>query len=126
IKPTYNEAALLEQVQVHIRGAASATTFVANIDYDERGRRTRIDYNNGTYTEYFYDSLTFRLTRLRTKRSADAKRLQDLFYFYDPVGNITTVRDEAQQEVFFNDEQVTPRQDFTYDAVYRLIEATGR
>jgi RHS repeat-associated protein len=126
ITPTYNEAGLLEQVQVQSPGALPATTFVSNIDYDEKGRRTRIDYSNGTFTEYFYDPLTFRLTRLRTKRSADNKRLQDLFYFYDPVGNITTVRDEAHEDVFYDDQQVTPTQDFVYDALYRLIEATGR
>jgi RHS repeat-associated protein len=126
LKPTYNEAGFVEAIEVWIQSASAWTAFVTNIDYDEKGRRTRIDYENGTYTEYFYDPLTFRLTRLRTTRSADSKRLQDLFYFYDPVGNITTVRDEAHEDVFYNDQQVTPTQDFVYDPLYRLIEATGR
>ena len=132
LRPTFNEAGQLETVHVRIRGATDGngdpmwTAFVTGIAYDEKGRRTRIDYGNGTFTEYFYDPLTFRLTRLRTMRSSDGAKLQDLFYFYDPVGNITTIRDDAQQDVFFAGQQVTPTQEFEYDAIYRLISATGR
>ena len=113
LRPTYNEAGFLEAVDARLRGATDAngapvwTAFVTAIAYDEKGRRTRIDYGNATFTEYFYDALSFRLTRLRTTRSSDAKRLQDLFYFYDPVGNITTIRDDAHPEVFFAGQQVT-------------------
>ena len=42
--PSYNEANLLERVDVNIRGAEAQTAFVTNIDYDAKGRRTRIDY----------------------------------------------------------------------------------
>jgi hypothetical protein len=37
---------------------------VANIDYDAKGQRQRIDYKNGASTFYSYDPLTFRLTHL--------------------------------------------------------------
>ena len=37
---------------------------VANIDYDAKGQRLRIDYKNGASTFYGYDPLTFRLTQL--------------------------------------------------------------
>ena len=132
LRPTFNVAGLLEAVHTPIRGATDGngapvwTPFVAGIVYDEKGRRTRIDYGNGTFTEYFYDPLSFRLTRLRTTRSGDGAKLQDLFYFYDPVGNITTIRDDAQQDVFFAGQQVTPTQELAYDPIYRLISATGR
>ena len=62
IEPTYNEAGLVTTIDARLQGAITWTAFVTNIDYDEEGRRTRIDYDNGTYTEYFYDPLTFRLT----------------------------------------------------------------
>jgi RHS repeat-associated protein len=52
--------------------------------------------------------------------------LQDLKYTYDPVGNITSIRDDAQQTIFFRNKKVEPSAEYTYDAVYRLIEATGR
>ncbi|WP_437589009.1 RHS repeat domain-containing protein [Sorangium sp. So ce1000] len=126
IKPTYNEASLLERIQVRVRGAAAWTTFVDNIDYDAKGQRERIDYGNGTSTVYTYDPLTFRLARLRTTRSSDGAVLQNLTYTYDPVGNIVEINDSAQQTVFFNNAVVSPNAQYIYDAVYRLIEATGR
>src|SRR4029077_3813370 len=71
-RPEFNEANLLEAVSVRLRGAPNATPFVTNIDYDVKGRRSLIEYGNGVRTEYSYDLLTFRLTRLRTLRSADS------------------------------------------------------
>jgi hypothetical protein len=53
-------------------------------------------------------------------------QLQNLHYTYDPVGNIIRVRDAAQQRIFFENKYVDPSSDYTYDASYRLIEATGR
>ncbi|NUQ48584.1 MAG: hypothetical protein HUU27_01495 [Phycisphaerae bacterium] len=126
IKPTYNEAGLLERVEARIRDAAGWTTFVDDIDYDTKGRRERIDHGNGTSTAYTYDPLTFRLTRLKTTRNTDSAVLQNLTYTYDPVGNITEIGDSAQQTVFFNNAVVTPATRYVYDAIYRLIEATGR
>lgn len=124
IRPTFNEANLLERVEANLRGADEATTFVANIDYNAKGQREVIAYGNGVTTAYAYDEETFRLTRLHTKRGDDA--LQDLYYAYDPVGNITSIRDEAQQTLYFNNQVVEPHAAYTYDAIYRLIQATGR
>ncbi|WP_437710025.1 SpvB/TcaC N-terminal domain-containing protein [Sorangium sp. So ce448] len=126
IKPTYNEAGLLERVEARIRGAVAWTTFVDDIDYDAKGQRERIEYGNGTSTAYTYDPLTFRLSRLKTTRSSDSAVLQNLTYVYDPVGNIVEIGDSAQQTVFFNNAVVSPSAQYVYDAVYRLIEATGR
>jgi RHS repeat-associated protein len=61
---------------------------------------------------------------LRTLRGEHA--LQDLSYTFDPVGNITDLRDDAQQTIFFRNRAVEPNAGYTYDALYRLIEATGR
>ncbi|WP_437575045.1 RHS repeat-associated core domain-containing protein [Sorangium sp. So ce887] len=52
--------------------------------------------------------------------------LQNLTYVYDPVGNIVEIGDSAQQTVFFNNDVVSPSAQYVYDAVYRLIEGTGR
>src|SRR5262249_48865158 len=35
-------------------------------------------------------------------------------------------RDDAQQTIYFNNLVVTPQADYTYDAIYRLINAEGR
>ncbi|UQA60396.1 SpvB/TcaC N-terminal domain-containing protein [Polyangium aurulentum] len=126
MKPVYNEASLLEKVEVRIRGAATWTTFVDDMDYDAKGQRGRIAYGNGVITEYSYDPLTFRLTRIKTTRTSDAALLQDLRYTYDPVGNIVEIADLAQSDIYYNNEHVKPVWKYEYDAIYRLIEATGR
>ena len=53
-------------------------------------------------------------------------QVQNLHYTFDPAGNITHIRDDAQQTVYFRNKRVEPSNDYTYDAIYRLIEATGR
>ncbi len=146
IRPGYNEANLLERVDANLQGASSNglpvwTPFVTNIDYDAKGQRQRIDYGNGVSTFYEYDPLTFRLIQLRTRRNAIAFpgdcpqppesgwpgcQVQNLRYTYDPAGNITHIRDDAQQRVFFSNQRIEPNATYTYDATYRLIEATGR
>lgn len=146
IRPGYNEAGLLERLEVMLRGASDNgqpawTPFVTNINYDAKGRRVQIDYGNGARTSYAYDPLTFRLARQLTRRNAAAFpddcpqpppagwpgcQVQNLHYTYDPAGNITRIRDDAQQMVYFRNQRVEPGADYTYDACYRLIEAAGR
>ena len=53
IRPTYNEAGLLDKVEARVRGAAAWTPFVDNIDYDAKGQREKM--------AYVYDAL-YRLT----------------------------------------------------------------
>lgn len=125
MRPGYNEANLLERIEANLRKAPTPTTFVADIDYKANGQRERIQYGNGAVAEYRYDRLTFRLTNLKTTRPV-AEHVQNLHYTYDPVGNITDIRDEAQQSMFFRNKRVEPSASYTYDPIYRLIEATGR
>lgn len=136
-RPTYNEASLLNKVEVHLGGADTATPFVTNIDYNARGQRTLIRYASGVETTYTHDKNTFRLTNVTTTRTTgqnefasqiflSADHVQDLSYTYDPAGNITRIEDAALPIVFHAGEQVEPVCDYTYDAVYRLIEASGR
>jgi RHS repeat-associated protein len=151
IQPTYNEANLLERIHAwldqnaepaHLLDPATASLqAVTNIDYNAKGQRILIDYGNGARTTHTYDPLTFRLARLLTRRSALAFpndcpaspsaswpgcQVQNLHYSYDPVGNIIHIRDDAQQTIYFRNKRVEPSADYTYDAMYRLIEATGR
>jgi RHS repeat-associated protein len=126
ILPRYNEASLLAQLDAHLRGASAATGFVSKIDYNAKGQRKRIEYGNGTLTEYRYDPDTFRMTSLATRRPAVNARLQALSYTYDPAGNIVHIHDDAQQTIYFSNAVVEPHADYVYDAVYRLIEAAGR
>jgi RHS repeat-associated protein len=135
--PTFNEANLLEKVDVKLRGAATPTSFVTTINYSAKGQRQLIAYGNGAKTVYEYDALTLRLTRLLTTRPtsvnglgsqlfADPVVVQDLRYTSDPAGNIIHIEDAALKTIFHNGQEVEPICDYTYDAIYRLIEAKGR
>ena len=141
VRPSYNEANLLEQIEANLRGSSTATQFITNIDYNAKGQRTLVEYKNGVQTEYEYDALTFRLAHLLTKRDAAKFRddcpnppksgwpgcnVQNLRYTYDPAGNSTSIRDDAQQTIYFDNKRVEPSGDYVYDAIYRLIEARGR
>ncbi len=136
-RPAFNEANLLNTVEVNVRGAEKATPFVDNIDYNAKGRRTLIEYANDTQTEYEYDAQTFRLIHLQTTRPtgrngltsqlfANDTVIQDLYYTYDPAGNIMQIEDRALRTIFHNSQLVEPICTCTYDALYRLVEAHGR
>jgi len=163
IQLVFNEANLLERVDVWLErtiepaalldpnAEAPSPVGVANIDYDAKGQRLRIEYKNGATTRYRYDPETFRLVHLYTRRGAAFAEdcdnstpppptiaapnippqgkscgLQNLHYTYDPAGNITHIQDDAQQTVYFRNKRVEPSNDYVYDALYRLIQATGR
>jgi YD repeat-containing protein len=138
---TFNAANLLERVDVNLRGVQRNgqpvwTPFIRNINYDAKGQRTLVQYANGAKTAYDYDDKTFRLMHLKTARASsqnglaaqifkNAGIIQDLRYTYDPAGNITRIEDTALKTVFNANQQVNPFCDYTYDALYRLIEAEG-
>jgi RHS repeat-associated protein len=148
--PTFDKANLLQQLKVKLSGSEVLKSFVENIDYDAKGQRAQIDYNNGASTLYRYDPQTFRLTWLYTRRrrtpppgtatsrkicetsrdpslsKVPAGGLQNLQFTYDPVGNICHIHDGAQEVIFFNGQVVPARCDYVYDPSYRLIAASGR
>jgi RHS repeat-associated protein len=135
MQPVYNEANLLEKLDGWLKRPEPAKIlapgsadqhFVTNLDYDAKGQRLLVEYGNRVKTEYAYDPLTLRLTNLRTTRLTGQSRLQDLSYAYDPGGNLTQIQDGAQQTIYFNNQVVTPDNHYTYDSVYRLINAEGR
>ena len=116
----YDKGGLLQKV------LKDQVEHVTNITYNAKGQRKNIYYGNNTKTRYYYDSLNFRLTRLLTTRNMGQDILQDLNYEYDAVGNIVEITDDAQQIHYFNNQVIAPVATFEYDALYRLIQATGR
>lgn len=149
-EPDYNKRGLLESAVLWMEAVKTVTGYAENtatkrltpivsIAYDAKGQRESLAYGNQSVTRYDYDPLTFRLRQLRTTRPGydpgfpgnpaplnDDRILQDLHYVYDPVGNITEIRDDAFETAYFKNQQVKPRSLFVYDALYRLISATGR
>ena len=125
ITPSYNEAGLLNSESVTHAEPAITTIYIKDIDYNEKGQRNKIIYGNDVITKFYYDKETFRLKRLETKRQNNDP-LQDWYYTFDPVGNITHIEDKNIPVVFFDNQKITGVSAYTYDALYRLAEATGR
>ena len=125
-RPVYHQSGRLRRVVVLGAGETEWSIYVTNITYNAKSQRELILYGNGTRTDYTYDPVTFRLTKLRTRRTSDNALLQLVTYVYDPVGNVLRARDSSHEKVFGTTGPVTPAQNYTYDALYRLTRATGR
>jgi RHS repeat-associated protein len=142
IRPVYDQGAQLVNVDVWLQQSAVPTGLidpgtadrhaVTGIQYNARRQRLSIAFGNGTLCSYEYDPQTFRLTSLTSLRpssfAANERTVQALSYFYDPVGNITRIRDDAdtQDVIYFQNQRVEPSADYTYDPLYRLIASVGR
>jgi RHS repeat-associated protein len=149
-EPRYGERGLLQSEELVMRATKTANGYTPNaafarqtpivrIEYDAKGQKELIRHGNGTSTRYAYSPLTFRLVQQRTTRSGyvpafpnqpaslkDARVLQNLFHTYDAAGNITAVRDDAFEPAFFQNQQVDAVSRYRYDALYQLVEASGR
>jgi RHS repeat-associated protein len=149
-EPGYNQRGIVANENVTVRATKTAagftigpgtvqTTAIGEIRYNVKGQKEYVSLGNGTLTQYDYDPQTFRATQIQTTRPADAAGfpgrrsnladpaiIQQLLYTYDPVGNIMEIEDQAYEPVFFQNQKVDAHGQYVYDALYRLIKATGR
>ena len=95
--------------------------YLDSIVYNQFELKDSVIYGNGTRVRYVYDSLQ-RLAALRSY-TADDELMQDIAYHYDSAGNISDIENSA--EVLANGLGGTYRQEYTYDNLYRLTNATG-
>ena len=115
----------LRKIALREPAAAARTAVVEHIEHNERGQRGLVAYGNGTYSSFGYDKQTFRLVAVDTRRERDGRRFQQDRYEYDPVGNVTEIRYEAQKIVRAANTEHRPACTYSYDALYQLTEATG-
>ena len=119
----YSVSGKLTDVSVEDR--AGRRDVISGMTYHARGMRTRACYGNAAVSEYTYDSATGALVGVRSIRQGTAVFV-DSRYVYDPAGNLTRMRDDAQQTVYHGQQKVEPLWDYTYDPYYQLARATGR
>lgn len=145
LRPIYSRAGGLERVEL------DGQILVAHIVYNAAGQRTLVASGNGVLTRYAFDPRSRRLLRLRSERYAQpdplhyqprGDALQDLAYTYDLAGNVLELIDRARGSGVRGNPEAglvdDPRlralvvdgnalvRRFKYDALYRLISATGR
>ena len=127
--PYYNRAGALERV------ALDGDLFVERIAYNAKGQRVLIAYGSGIMTRYAYDSHNFRLLHLRTERYTKpaelayrrvGQPLQEFGYKYDLVGSIWQIHNRTPGCGIFNLGEDVLDREFRYDAIHRLLYATGR
>lgn len=102
--------------------------YVANVQYNAHGQMTKVELGNNTTTYHKYFDNTLQLEHLKTfAPDTDPQEdvngwalapgdLQNLSYTYDSVGNILTITDSVN----------SASQSFQYDALNRLVQATGQ
>lgn len=103
---------------------------VASVTYSALGKKLREEQGNGVVTTYSYDEMSQRLIGIRTEREPGhvrgARKLQDLRYDYDPVGNVLLVHNDAQATRFWRNQKIVPQNTYVYDSLNQLTESTGR
>ena len=95
--------------------------YVTNILYDQYGQRTRIDYGNGTFTEYNYDPARRWLDTIKTENKW-GQAYQNISYSFDAVGNVLGYENDCLDSVTGN---YKTKQAYTYDDLYQLIKVDG-
>ncbi len=95
--------------------------YVTNILYDEYGQRTRIDYGNGTFTEYKYNPERRWLDTIKTQNKW-GQSYQNIAYSFDAVGNVLGYENDCLDSVTGN---YKTKQTYSYDNLYQLIKVNG-
>ena len=85
---------------------------ISAVTYTINGSIQQITYGNGSKASYAYDPLTKRLTTQVLQNSA-SQVLQSLEYVYDPLGNITEIRDNI----------TNTKKSYVYDSLNRMISS---
>ena len=106
------------------------TAYAARIDYDKFGQRLLIDTGNGTRTTYAYRADNRRLASVKATL-AMGYTFNDFAFTYDPVGNLTQLRNNAQFPGSFTGGNLGNAiggpwtKTYAYDDLYRLTTSTG-
>ena len=95
--------------------------YVTNILYDQYEQRTRIDYGNGTFTEYNYDPARRWLDTIKTQNKS-GENYQNISYSFDRVGNVLGYENDCLDAVRGN---YKTTQKYSYDNLYQLTKAEG-
>lgn len=125
VQPFYYVSGRLSNIQVST--SEIVAMYVQNIVYDAKSQRLSLKLGNGTVTTYTYEAATWRLRHIENVLASDPNTVpQSLAYQYDPCGNVLAKTDATQARQFYRNQKIDPQFAYQYDALYRLIQATGR
>ncbi|WP_434608945.1 RHS repeat-associated core domain-containing protein [Pseudomonas sp. R1-7] len=117
-------AGQLKAVDLQLKFDTASQPIMLAAQYNAAGQIERQEAANDVISHWTYDPADGRLNTLQAgKPGADLR--QDLAYFYDRVGNITSIEDRTVATVHFANQRVDGHREFAYDSLYRLIAASG-
>jgi RHS repeat-associated protein len=119
VRYTYNNGGLLQSMSSNKNGITYP--IIDQIKYNMYGKRTYIEYGNGSKTHYTYNDFNQNLVSLISYNSS-SKTMQELNYTYDDVNNITKVINSSTGANSLGGEYTY---NYSYDDIYRLTGATG-
>ena len=142
--PVYDKSGKLESVNMQDDFSALVVPYVQRIVYNARGQKLMLalntsgmDNNAGMMTRFVYNEKSFRTSRMKTEAYAltttsttdtytpqSGTTRQDFAYTYDALGNIKSINDKTPNGGVAGATGLT--RNFDYDALYRLLKATGR
>ncbi|WLH83035.1 RHS repeat domain-containing protein [Pseudomonas sp. FP2338] len=115
-----------KHIHLTLKGGARKTV-IERYDYNAAGQVEAALLGNGVSSQAAYRAEDGRRHRLMAYRKNElAAPLQDLNYDYDPVGNVSALRDQAQPTKWSHNTQVDASYRYEYDSLYQLTQATGR
>ncbi|MFJ2528830.1 RHS repeat-associated core domain-containing protein [Pseudomonas helmanticensis] len=120
----YGLAGQLKQVDLWISGTPDWQPVLLDAQYNANDQIIEQLAGNRVLSQWTYDPADGRL-HTQSSRKDNGAVLQNLEYFYDPVGNITRIEDHAFQPRYFANQMIDGHRDFTYDSLYRMTSATG-
>jgi insecticidal toxin complex protein TccC len=120
----YDIAGQVSQTTLQLSSEAEKA-LVDNRIYRATGQLQEETLGSGIKLHYDYESDTQRLKEKRATRLSDNKRLQSLRYTYDPVGNILSIEDKAQETEYYKNDQAESISQYVYDTLYQLVSTSG-
>ncbi|QHG65807.1 RHS repeat-associated core domain-containing protein [Pseudomonas putida] len=134
-----NAADVMTAYKYDISGAPCLTSlgkeFVEAMEFRTLQRRAEgalllQEMSNGVVERFDYEPKTQRLARHLVFRPASHRSgglvISDLNYRYDPVGNVISVVDQNVGPYVHRNRISDGQRLYTYDTLYRLVDATGR
>lgn len=120
----FDRAGQLQRIDLTLKGQALQPLLSA-ADYNAAGQLLTQVAGNKVTSVASYQPENGRLECL-TATTSTRRRLQEMRYEYDPVGNILRLMDHTQADSYFDNQRVTGENTYTYDSLYQLTSAKGR
>jgi RHS repeat-associated protein len=134
VLPVYNKSGALVSVDIKDNPSATPVNYIQRMAYNAKGQPLLVAFGNGVMTRYLYREDNFRLLRMKSEKysvsdltytPSSGTVKQNYTYGYDLSGNIISINDTTP-DCGYGPTPDSLTREFSYDALYRLLSASGR